>query len=599
MTRPIQLSAIGSALFVGLVFSGTALAHGGHEHGASAPSVVSADEKAAYDRAEPVFAKFCFACHSTKTGHKNEKALEHMNMDAYPFGGHHAQEAGSAIREVLGGTGKPPTMPDDDPGAVKGDDLKVVLAWADEFDKSHPRDSEGDHDGAGHAEEHDHDHAGHDHAHGAGDHQHMGMDMHMDHGAATAGTDAQLAYATPRETLIPGRPGMAGGFHLMLNAYAYVTSPGLDGYSITNAGHSYDGGEAHPLLTGDWVMGYWRESHGWAEAHLMLNFEPFTVGKGGYPELGQAGEGLVDAQHSHQLIHQAMVAIHPLAGTASGAAGMGHEPEYELSIFAGQGSATIGPPIFMHRASSPGPTVPRKHHKGENPHETFPVLGASFRFHDFWIEGSAFSALELTPDDSRFYPHAAAPASFAARLRYDLGDRAELQVSGERLRDQGNGEPDAWQASASAYLWGSICNWRIDGLLDYAADVPDDDPSANALLGEVALRSPTRREIFWARSELNQREETPAFGGGVSSPWLFETIGAEHVFTASSATGLQLGFFAEATLAPIPSDVQGIYGRDNAVTLDVGLHLFGMWMLDGDLRRMEHSHGGGAEMSGM
>ena len=115
----------------------------------------------------------------------------------------------------------------------------------------------------------------------------------------------------------------------------------------------------------------------------------------------------------------------------------------------------------------------------------------------------------------------------------------------------------------------------------------------------MALRSPARREIFWARSELNQREETLAFGGGVSSPWLFETIGAEHVFTASHATGLQLGFFAEATLAHIPSDVQGIYGHDNVVTLDVGLHLFGMWMLDGDLRRMEHDHGGGAEMSGM
>ena len=254
---------------------------------------------------------------------------------------------------------------------------------------------------------------------------------------------------------------------------------------------------------------------------------------------------------------------------------------------------------LMHRASSPGPTVPRKHHKGENPHETFPVLGASFRFHDFWIEGSAFSALELTPDDSRFYPHAAAPASFAARLRYHLGDWAELQVSGERLRDQGNGGPDAWQASASAYLWGSIRGWRVDGLVDYAVDVPDDDPSANALLGEVALRSPSRREIFWARSELNQREETPVFGGGVSSPWLFETIGAEHVFAASPSTGLQLGFFAEATLAHIPDDVQGVYGRDNAVTLDVGLHLFGMWMLDGELRRMEHHHGGGSNMSGM
>jgi hypothetical protein len=80
---------------------------------------------------------------------------------------------------------------------------------------------------------------------------------------------------------------------------------------------------------------------------------------------------------------------------------MMHEGRYELSIFAGQGSATIGPPIFMHRASNPGPTVPRKHHKGENPHETFPVVGTSLRVDRTWFEASVFSALELTPEDRR------------------------------------------------------------------------------------------------------------------------------------------------------------------------------------------------------
>ena len=59
-------------------------------------------------------------------------------MDRYPFGGHHAGEAGQAIRKVLGiGGATKPTMPSDDPGAVTGDDLAKIAAWADAFDRAH------------------------------------------------------------------------------------------------------------------------------------------------------------------------------------------------------------------------------------------------------------------------------------------------------------------------------------------------------------------------------------------------------------------------------------------------------------------------------
>jgi hypothetical protein len=43
---------------------------------------------------------------------------------------------------VLGVGGKAkPTMPSDDAGAVAGDELAKVLAWADAFDGAHPRKS--------------------------------------------------------------------------------------------------------------------------------------------------------------------------------------------------------------------------------------------------------------------------------------------------------------------------------------------------------------------------------------------------------------------------------------------------------------------------
>jgi hypothetical protein len=408
---------------------------------------------------------------------------------------------------------------------------------------------------------------------------------------------AQLPYEVPRQTLVPGVPGMPGGYHFMVNAFAQLQNTGLGGYRISNQNvASWNGGATYPLLTDDWAMAYGRDSGGWVEGLLMLDFEPATVFSAGYPELGQSGEGLWDAQHSHQLIHQAMIAVHPLAGLGGWhPVSMMQEGRYDLSVFGGQGSATIGPPIFMHRASSPGPTVPRKHHKGENPHETFPVVGAALRVGDTWFEASAFSARELTPQDSRWYPHPAAPESLAARVRHTFGGWLEVQASGERLVDQGQREPDAYQLDASAYAWGTVSGWRLDALADWAIDVPDVDATgqrntAQGALLEAAARTPDRRQTVWVRSELDQREESPAFGGGVSSPWLFETIGFEHVVAGGAKSGMQLGLFGEATYVNIPPSLRGFYGTDSAATLNVGLHLFGMWMVDASCRPMQHTH---------
>jgi hypothetical protein len=409
--------------------------------------------------------------------------------------------------------------------------------------------------------------------------------------------DAPVPYAVPRQTLIPGTPGMSGGVHLMINGFGEAQNTGVGGYRIANAGvPSFDAGATYPLLVDDWAMAYARDTRGWVEGLLMLDFEPLTIGSAGIPEIGQSGEGLWDAQHAHQLLHQAMVGLHPLSGIDGWhPEGMMREGPYDLTIFGGQGSATIGPPVFMHRASNPGPTVPRKHHKGENPHETFPVVGTSLRIHQTWLEMSAFSALELTPQDSRLYPHVAAPESVAARVRHVFGDAIEVQGSGERVRDQGHGEPDAWQASASAMAWGRVSGWRLDGLLDWAVDVPDRDAAgshatAQAALGELAVRTPGGGQTMWLRSEINQREESPALGGFVSSPWLFETLGMEQVVLAPSSSGLRVGVFGEGTVISIPASLQAVYGHDVAVTLNVGVHVFGMWMLDGDFRPMQHMH---------
>ena len=113
------------------------------DHESAPPPSASADpvrlEREAFDRAHPVFVRFCAECHTTQGARHAAARLRHFSMDGYPFGGHHATTIGRTIREVLGAAGEPATMPDDHPGAVQGADLALVLAWADAWDRMHNR----------------------------------------------------------------------------------------------------------------------------------------------------------------------------------------------------------------------------------------------------------------------------------------------------------------------------------------------------------------------------------------------------------------------------------------------------------------------------
>lgn len=102
------------------------------------PAQVKADllaaETAAFDKAKPVFDKHCARCHVKGGKMANAKKLGELDMTAYPFGGEHAAEIGAEIRKALGIGGGKVTMPADKKGAVKGDELALIAAWADAFD---------------------------------------------------------------------------------------------------------------------------------------------------------------------------------------------------------------------------------------------------------------------------------------------------------------------------------------------------------------------------------------------------------------------------------------------------------------------------------
>lgn len=125
------------ALGVLALASAIAWAHGGSGHLAGE---ASAAERGAFMDARPVFERHCFRCHTRDGRRAKAKARAHLDMTSYPFGGHHAGEAGDAVRTALGAGPRKEraTMPSDDPGAVTGADLKLLLAWADAFTLAHP-----------------------------------------------------------------------------------------------------------------------------------------------------------------------------------------------------------------------------------------------------------------------------------------------------------------------------------------------------------------------------------------------------------------------------------------------------------------------------
>ena len=105
------------------------------------PAQIKADllaaETAAFEKAKPVFEKHCARCHTKGQKLATAKKLKHFDMTSCPFGGEHAVELGAEIRKVLGVGGGKVTMPFDKKGAVKGEELALIEAWADAFDASH------------------------------------------------------------------------------------------------------------------------------------------------------------------------------------------------------------------------------------------------------------------------------------------------------------------------------------------------------------------------------------------------------------------------------------------------------------------------------
>ena len=103
---------------------------------ASAPA---ATEQTTAQKARAVFNQQCASCHIEGT---NAKATKHFKLDHDVLAGHHVGSLGKTMRQVLGMNGGKATMP---PGghALSPEDAQLLVSWADEQDRSAPKQHEG------------------------------------------------------------------------------------------------------------------------------------------------------------------------------------------------------------------------------------------------------------------------------------------------------------------------------------------------------------------------------------------------------------------------------------------------------------------------
>jgi hypothetical protein len=175
----------------------------------------------------------------------------------------------------------------------------------------------------------------------------------------------------------------------------------------------------------------------------MASLEALTMADIGSPQVFQAGETfggvpLVDYQHPHDLIMG--------AGVTWERTWSGHR-----FLLGGDlvGEPTLGPAVFMHRASGrDNPQAPLGHHHIDSTHITHGVVRAGIGAGPFTIEASAFQGRE--PDETRTDLDLGPLDSYAARVRYDGGPWS-AQVSAGHLN-----EPEPYELLDVVRLTASI-----------------------------------------------------------------------------------------------------------------------------------------------
>ena len=312
----------------------------------------------------------------------------------------------------------------------------------------------------------------------------------------------------------------------------------------------------------DWFMAMYNKligKKGLLNATSMLSFDPFLVGKGGYPLLFQSGESyngkkLVDRQHPHDLF----------SGLSLGYTQMINRDADVFLYFGYPGEPALGPPAFMHRISTMNnPDAPLTHHWQDATHITFGVGTLGFRYKDFKLEGSLFTGRE--PNENRYDFDKMRFDSYSYRLSYNPSKNWALQFSQGFIHSPEELEPEVniTRTTASA-IYSKWLKRRYDyfthsfiwGLNHY-----NNGANEHSFLYEVNWQ--LNKHAVYGRYEFVQKSADELAIGTFPDETEFNinafTLGYNYTFFNFSYLDLAAG--VQAAINFTPKELQSLYGK--------------------------------------
>lgn len=299
----------------------------------------------------------------------------------------------------------------------------------------------------------------------------------------------------------------------------------------------------------------------------MFSAEALTVGRCGFPDLGQSGEScrgnaLHDRQHPHDFFMELGVDYRRAVSSS-----------VAWQLYGGpSGDPALGPSAFPHRPSAmPDLVAPISHHWLDSTHVSFGVITAGVYGRRWKVEASAFNGRE--PDDRRFNIDLAPLDSHSARVWWMPTRQWAVQVSAGRLRAvearaDGSREDQTRITASATYhrstngrLWATTMAWgRNQG----------DGVATNAALAETAIELSTRDVIF-GRGEwvAKSARDLALESGDGDATFQLSKARAGYTRWLRAGSGLHVGVGIAAGWLFVPASLAPAYGGRAPVEFSV------------------------------
>jgi hypothetical protein len=286
----------------------------------------------------------------------------------------------------------------------------------------------------------------------------------------------------------------------------------------------------------------------------MLSLDPLTEGREGYPLLFQAGEGLVDRQHAHDLFME-------LAALYSHGFG---DADRAYVYFGLPGEPALGPVAFMHRpAGWNNPDAPLAHHTEDATHITYGVATLGWIHGKLKTEASIFRGQE--PDKNRWDIEAPSFDSYSLRLACNPSKTVSLQASGGYLQNTEPDEPgvDVFRGTASmdhSLIVRDVANWSSSAIYGFNLYVHGPHRGITHS-GTMETNREFKKTALWARWESVERlsAELDIPGPENRFLWVHALTGGAG-WTPVRFAGMELMLGAQATANAMDSELEPYFG---------------------------------------